>query len=1854
MKTIVNSTLLRWLLCFVLHILFVHDIQACANLNPRINVSTSGSCIPKQVSVQNNSTGSSAASSIYELYVNGGLIDTAHGTSKTFNFSLNRGQYTIKLLAIDASGCKDSTQTNINITKPLPRFLDYQSSFSDTPRFVNCIQLSTDPDSFTLNTRNEDTLNALTINWGDGQSATFGNLPEDSTFTHTYTSSGIFNLTFRTTDTAGCTETVVGEVTNERVPTAGIIGPNSGFNLGCAPFSVTFVNNSKNISNGTTFTWNMGDGTSITKANTTFKDSLTHEYKSTLCNATVQLIASNACGFSQTTWNPIQISNKDKALFSIDNTNCDSTGFIRFINRSTDSFCIFPDTKRYYWDFGDGTNSGWISSKGVQLHNYKDQGPKTVCLIAQNGCGNDTTCIPTTVVYTPVVGFEYDTLSGCESVTVNINDTSRGYDLTRLWSFGDGTTSTAKQVSHTYTQPGTYNLRLSVGNRCGTQTRNETIIIRRKPRASFTGLTNGCIVHSVSPTNTSQSDFAQTDYHWTFGNGDTSILANPSGIQYPDSGTYNIRLIATDTCGADTAYGVVRVDRLPTIQLTADSAFCSLDTVHFTNTSSDYDFLIVNYGDGSTQDSIFANGTFFHTYTVSGIYDITVRAVNNGICESYDTLTVIIKPNSVARFDLNDTAACAPFTFTMTNQSQYASSYQWFVDDTLRSTADTLAPIAITSDTTIRHIRLVAIDTIGCLTDTLERTIFSAKDPVATITNPIDSGCGPLADTLLNNSQFASTYSWNLGNSVSSLTREPRVTYAPKSRGDTTYNIRLIAINWLGCRDTTHGTRKVFPIPVSDFTMDTSDGCFPVNVTFTNTSHPNGIGSRANMRFEWDFGNGTTDTVENPFGIQFQESRTQDSVFTITLSAYSQNGCPAIKRDTVTVYPKPSISFTPDQRMGCGPLTVQFGNSSLPNNFGSRGLMSFQWNLGNGQRSSSESPSATFVASQTKDSFYAVQLIGTTEHNCVDSLTQMIQVFPKPSAQFSLDTNAGCSPLVVGMSNSSAPYDTSTIDHMSFIWDFGNGDSAFSAQTSDTFYEASLKDTTYRVQLIALSEHGCADTLSDQVTVHPTPTSAFVPDRIDGCGPLRVEFTNQSQLNDTSFWDLGSGFAMGPGDTNYTYDWLRLKDTTYRIRLATKTRYNCLSDTSTHFVTVFSQPLADFVITDDSLCEYEVFEFQNQSLGADGYLWDFDDGNTDTIEHPQHQYAKGSDAYAPLDYDVQLKAISDHNCHDSTTRPAHIFPFTVATIGNSLDSFCSPATVSFTNSSTNFSNSEWWFGDGSGSTQDQPSYFYQNISNIKRPIQVVLETENESGCIDRDTLNFLVLPEPIADFSPFRRDVCDSGYHQMVNISINNEENLWDFDDGSTSTEAEPYHRFDRNTTGDAEYTIQLIVKNTSGCPDTATSTIRLNPLMTVDFDTTVISSVCIEDVIQFTNRSSYAVFHKWSFGDGAESRDSQPSYFYPNAGLYDVKYVGYDIHGCPDSIVKRAMINVLDRPSAGFTFNPKTPKMPNSLVNFTDQSSPASGLSYSWDFGDPPSTSSLQHPSHQYTDSGWYAIRLIVDNGYCRDTADDVIYISPPLPYADFTINDSSGCSPLQVQFNQTSQDATGFRWFFDDGNESTDPNPVHTFTHEGYYDITLITYGPGGQTDTTFRNLIRVYPSPTAFFTVSPTEKYLPRAEFGARNESTDATSYVWNVRNETDVVLQTSIEENPIFTLDETGQFSVDLLATNDFGCVDSFSRPMYLTVFAEGHILVPNAFTPSISPGLNDGFKPVMLSVSPEAYRFSVYNRWGEKIYETTELNGSWDGTYQGKMSEMEVYIYLVEGQFYSGEAFKKSGEVFLVK
>lgn len=280
-----------------------------------------------------------------------------------------------------------------------------------------------------------------------------------------------------------------------------------------------------------------------------------------------------------------------------------------------------------------------------------------------------------------------------------------------------------------------------------------------------------------------------------------------------------------------------------------------------------------------------------------------------------------------------------------------------------------------------------------------------------------------------------------------------------------------------------------------------------------------------------------------------------------------------------------------------------------------------------------------------------------------------------------------------------------------------------------------------------------------------------------------------------------------------------------------------------------------------------------------------------------------------------------------------------------------------------------------------------------------------------------------------------------------------------------------------------------------------------------------------------------------------------------------------------------------------------------------------------------------------------------CGDTATQVVTIEPPYPTASFT-GSADGCAPLTVQFTNTSLLGQSYLWNFGDGGSSTADNPVYTFTVPGTYTVTLTAHGPGGTVNTVVHvDSIVVRPRATAFFIAQPEQVVVPGEPVDFHNLSGNADSFWWDLGDGT-----TSTEMNPEHTYQQAGGYTVTLVANNMWNCPDTFTVVDAVMGIATGSIAFPNAFTPNgdgPTDGIydpsslsNDFFFPVQEGV--QDYRLQVFNRWGELVFESTDVRRGWDGYYRGEQAKQDVYAWKAWARFSDGREQKLAGDVTLLR
>lgn len=252
------------------------------------------------------------------------------------------------------------------------------------------------------------------------------------------------------------------------------------------------------------------------------------------------------------------------------------------------------------------------------------------------------------------------------------------------------------------------------------------------------------------------------------------------------------------------------------------------------------------------------------------------------------------------------------------------------------------------------------------------------------------------------------------------------------------------------------------------------------------------------------------------------------------------------------------------------------------------------------------------------------------------------------------------------------------------------------------------------------------------------------------------------------------------------------------------------------------------------------------------------------------------------------------------------------------------------------------------------------------------------------------------------------------------------------------------------------------------------------------------------------------------------------------------------------------------------------------------------------------------------------------------------------------SGCAPLEVFFTSGVDSTYLHEWTFGAGSSTQGPRTSYTFTGSGCFDISLKLTSPNGCIGTTrLDSLICLFPNPTASFIPQPGQLDLLDPKSIMINNSTNAVSYTWNFGDGSPL----DNTSNPIhvFPSDQAGSYLVTLYAYNQMGCVDSIKSTV--RVVEDVVFYIPNAFTPD-GDEFNNIFKPIFYSgYDPHDYYLRVFNRWGELIFESLDVNFGWDGVYlqTGKLSQEGTYVWDIEFKTLQNDERKKyTGHFTLLK
>lgn len=781
--------------------------------------------------------------------------------------------------------------------------------------------------------------------------------------------------------------------------------------------------------------------------------------------------------------------------------------------------------------------------------------------------GNQCESIDAEVVEPDFPNAEFTADDVCLGTDVEFMDASSvltGAVVDWKWDFGDGSISSDQNPTHTYSSPGTYTVELIATSDINCENSYQLdVTVSPVPVAEFSS-SSACLGYPTDFTNESAVDAPATitSYEWIFGDGQTSAIEDPTN-QYADAGTYDVQLKATTATGcADSVVNQITVNPTPIIDVSGSDE-CTLDDVVFANTSTISSGTIAvhnwEFGDGETSDQ----SAPIHNYQNAGTYSVYYSAASDNNCSNDTTFDVVAYPNPVAELQATDVCAYDSVPF-----SDLSSVIAPGIIDVIEFDAGDNSALLINvpnyynyADAGTYNTELIVTTQHGC-DDTVNVTVNVFDVPVAdfSFSNICEDDSVQFEDLSSIPSGAIDSWLWDFGNGNSSTEQEPPFQSYPE---DNFYPVELIVSSGAGCSDTLEQTIEVYPVPLAEFTFDSI--CFPEEIQFTDLSDPNG--SYDISSWQWTFSDGQTSAEQNP-SVAFAEA----GQYSAELLISNNPGCKStFEAGNAVLHPLPVAQFA-EGLATCLEDTIFFLDESTVIPVTDDEIISWSWNLQDGNTIDTQNGYHIYE----NPDLFDVQLTVETNKGCTDDETNMVEIYPLPSVDFTAIPTSGCAPLRVNFQDLTtipAPYSVSTWE-----WSFMNDSSIVTTQNPVTTYNPELLPldvAMYDVWLRTTSANGCVSEIlrPDYITVYPKPDALFAVDEdIKDIIDPKFIFTDLSSENVTGWdWTFGDGDYSDVQNPVHSYP-----DTgIYPIQLVVETEYGCL-DTVSYRVKV--NPLFTFYV----------------------------------------------------------------------------------------------------------------------------------------------------------------------------------------------------------------------------------------------------------------------------------------------------------------------------------------------------------------------------------------------------------------------------------------------------------------------------------------------------------------------------------------------------------------------------------------------------------------------------------------------------------------------------------------------------
>jgi PKD repeat protein len=1308
------------------------------------------------------------------------------------------------------------------------------------------------------------------------------------------------------------------------------------------------------------------------------------------------------------------------------------------------------------WDFGDGTVATGTSRSAS--HVYAESGTYTVRVTVTDSDGDAVTDTLTVIVsdISPDVdaGDDQTTEAG---VPVNFSgtatmpcaaDTIQNY----TWDFGDGETASGQNATHTYDEPGEYEVTLTVCDEdsCSTDTLTVTVT-SAGPDADFYYVPEDPVEGDVvNFYDNSTSLDPIVSWAWDLdGDGDIDSTEQNPNWTYAEEGDYTVCLTVTDEDGdSDTQCYTITIGNNPIagvdLVLNTTSGVEPLDVeanCTAVGGNTPYDFMI-DFGDGSVP---VLSDSATHTYVQNGTYVVNCTVTDADGDEMSDTEVVVVDdtiPSGDFTWDPADPSVFENVTFNATVDAyDGVASYDWdFGDSSSGSTEED--PVHVYTDGGDYNVTLTVTDGDGSVI-VIDHVVHVADNPpgVDLVVDPLN-GTEPLIvdiDCTGIGGDGVLSYEIDLGDGSAPVSTD-HITYTYVQNGTYTVNCTITDIDGDAAINST--IVDVYDtVPTVNFTYTPTDPVEGDSVDFDATATAyDGI-----VSYAWDFGDVTFNDTEDPTHVY-----TVEGTYVVVLTVTDGDGSIAIATDTVIVGPNDAdVTLMANVTSGYEPLTVSFGCIALAGNppYG------YSLDFGDGS-----APVTTPIVDYTyvQNGTYVANCTVTDADGDVSSDIIIINVLDtEPDVYFDYHPTSPIEGDEVHFNGTVTAYDTP----VTWVWDFGDG----SSSTEEDPIHSYASERDYNVTLTATDADGSVVVYG--VTLHVGNNAPFVnllADPTSGPEGLNVSFNctvTDGNAPLTFLMDYGDSTSSTDQNSSHVYS----VPGTYT---ATCTVADVDGDVDSDFVLINvadNPPVVNLTAVPTTAPEGMTIDFNCSITGGDapfGVLLDFGDGSSTASPVASHNYTLEGIYTATCNVsDVDGDVGSDSELINITNNVPVVNLIVNATSGFEPMSVAYNCTVGAGNAPFTYAID---FGDSTTSTSATGTHDYPTPGVYP----MVCTVTDVDGDWDDDTVGIHVIDNPpivnLTAIPTAGLEGIDVDFVCTVTGGNAPMSYVLDFGDGSSTTSLTATHNYPLEgvynatctvTDADADVGVDseiINISNNAPVVNLVTNvTAGLEPL-TVLFNCTV-------------GGGNAPFMYMIDFGDGSSSASSTAVHTYATEGEFNTTCTVTDVDGDVGSDLQ--LIQVINNPPVVDLVAFPTGGLEGVDILFTCNVLGGNApFAYVLDFGDGSSTT-VSSATHNYPLEGVYnATCTVMDFDGDVDSDSELITITNNAPVVNLLVNTTSGFEPLSVAYNCTvggGNPPLGYLINFGDGATSASATGTHIYPLPGTYDMSCTVTDTDGDSD-------------------------------------------------------------------------------------------------------------------------------------------------------------------------------------------------